>query len=231
MPPGQHSSAGASRGASAPDDFDPLRRDLLGLEKMGSNRFLEIGRRLRLFYEALPDNGNKIKTFNELLEGTKYSRRSASYWIDIDRIYSRLGVPDARLARIGWSKLSMLARHVNRRNVENWLSFAERSTTNEVRARLNQSEPSSRNIVFKLSAAENAILTAALVRNGARAPGPKRLFNKEAALIALCRQYVDGVARAADGAEDLGISEAEDDAGVAAISLEEDDPEEWQPSR
>lgn len=165
-----------------------LRQELLAIDTIGSNRFLEMGRRLRMFYEALPDNGSKVRSMNQLLEGTKISRRSAIYWIDIDRIYSRFEVADDRLARIGWSKLSLMARHLTPRNVEEWLAFAESGTANQVRARIRQAEPSRHHVVFKLSAAENAILTAALVANGARAAGKRRLIDKETALMELCRR-------------------------------------------
>lgn len=165
-----------------------LREELLAIDSIGSDRFLEMGRRLRRFYEALPDNGYKARSINELLEGTKISRRSALYWIEIDRTYSRFNVPDDRLARIGWSKLSMMARHLTPRNVESWLLLAERSTANQLRASIRKAEPSRHYVVFKLSAADNAMLTSVLVANGARAVGKRRLIDKEIALIELCRR-------------------------------------------
>lgn len=169
-----------------------LRQELLGLDVLGSNRFLEMGRRLRAFYLALPYGEHKSKALNELLKDTKVSRRSAMYWIDIDRIYSRYKIPDARLARIGWSKLSIMARHVNAQTIEDWLSFAECNTTNAIHARIRKAEPARHHVVFKLSAAEKALLTAALVANGAQVTGSRNLFNKEAALLELCRRFKPG---------------------------------------
>ena len=166
-----------------------LRQELLGIDTLGSNRFLEMGRRLRLFYENLPDGQHKKKAIHDLLRGTKVGFRSAMYWIDIDRIYSCFDIPDERLVRIGWSKLSIIAPHLSHETVEEWLSFAERNTSNAVRARILSLEPAKHYVVFRLSAEQHGILTAALIANGAKPLTSRALADKEDALITLCRNH------------------------------------------
>lgn len=171
-----------------------LRQELLELDDIANSRFIEIGRRLRMFCESLP-GGDKIRTVKELLKGSKISYRSAHCWIDIDRTYSRYEVPEERLARIGWAKLALMAKHVNSKTVEEWLAFAERHTTNELRARIRNSDPAKHHVVFKLSRTENSLLTATLVASGARHIGRRRLHDKEAALMELCRLAIEASAR------------------------------------
>lgn len=169
---------------------DGLQELLRNLNYRDDNRFLEIGRQLRAFCDALPPGKKKFQALDELLKDVNVQRRRAIYWIEIDRIYSCFGVPRERLARIGWTKLSIMAKHIDGENAEDWLAFAERSTTHELRARVRKSVPTRHQIVFKLTAAQNAILIAALTSGGARRKSSRSLANKEAALMELCRRSI-----------------------------------------
>ena len=61
----------------------PLRRELIELNGLGSGRFIEIGRRLRAFYEALPESRGKFKALTELLRGTGIVSRKCLAWASL----------------------------------------------------------------------------------------------------------------------------------------------------
>lgn len=167
-----------------------IRERLRCIDAARGSRFLEMGRKLREFYDGISDHGCKLTSLETLVDGTGISRRMAMHWIVIDRVYSQFRIEEARLGRVGWSKLAMIAKFVNATNIEDWLSFAERSSTSELRARIRKTPTQLHHVVFQLTAKQHSILKSALLEHGARALSRRRLGNKEAALIELCRHHL-----------------------------------------
>src|SRR3546814_4960055 len=80
--------------------------------------------------------------------------RKAFYLIAIDRAFSELPVPKARLADIGWTKLHVLAPIVDHENYEDLLSKAEACSVRDleavVRGKMSTAPDGIRSIQFRL---------------------------------------------------------------------------------
>lgn len=158
------------------------------LAKEGDARFLEIGKILREFYDALVDEEiPKSEALAKLLSGTKIARRRALYWIEIDRVYGELQVPRKRLIEVGWTKLSVIAKHVDHDSVEAWLNFAEMSTADELKAMLSGKALPTHTLTFKLTEKQYGVIAGTLLANGAYLTAGAGLANKEMALLKVCK--------------------------------------------
>ena len=167
---------------------DSIGEKVVKLAKEGDVRFLEIGKLLRDFYDNLTDeDGTKGEALRHLLKGTKISRRRAFYWIEIDRVYGELGVKPERLADIGWTKLSLAAKHIDDENVEAWLSVMEKGTADGLRALLKGLDLPSHTLTLKLSDAQYGIVAGTMLASGAYLTPSAGLANKEVALLKICR--------------------------------------------
>ena len=167
--------------------MDNIAKKVAKLAKEGDARFLEIGKLLRDFYDALAEeDGNKGEALRDLLKGTKISRRRAFYWIEIDRVYGELGVKPERLVKIGWTKLSLAAKYVDDENIEAWLSFIEKGTADALRAFLKGQDLPAHTLTFKLSDKQYGLIAGTLLTHGAYLTSGAGLGNKESALMMVC---------------------------------------------
>lgn len=167
---------------------DTLIKTIAALSQETDSRFLEIGKLLRAFYEDLAgEEGAKSQALAEILAGTGIARRRAYYWIEIDRVFSKLDVPAQRLKAIGWTKLSLIAKHVDAVSLEAWLTFAEKNTVEELTALLKDQEPPAHTLRFKLTDKQYAVVAGTLLSNGAYLTAGAGLANKELALMKICR--------------------------------------------
>ena len=168
--------------------IDAISKKIGALAKEGDARFLEIGKLLREFYDALAEeDGPKNEALAKLLSGTKIARRRAFYWMEIDRIYGELKVPRKRLIGVGWTKLSIIAKHVHDDTIEAWLNFAEKSTADELKAMLQGKELPAHTLTFKLSDNQYGVIAGTLLGNGAYLTSGAGLANKEMALLKICK--------------------------------------------
>jgi hypothetical protein len=150
-------------------------------------RFLSIGRILTQFCAEIYHYRGRMDALDSALRGTGISRRRALYWMEIDRIYSRLSLSPERLSRIGWTKLSILARYVDQYNIEGWLDFAEANSVIALRSELRGLEVAERALVLKLRADDYDLVMRVLLSNGARIRGSTQVEMKEEALLKICR--------------------------------------------
>jgi hypothetical protein len=168
--------------------MDAISKKIGVLAKEGDARFLEIGRILREFYDTLAEEGgSKNEALAQLLAGAKIARRRAFYWIEIDRVYSDLKVPRKRLIDVGWTKLSVIAKHVDHDSIEAWLNFAEKSTAEELKAMLSGKALPTHTLTFKLTEKQYAAIAGTLLANGAYLTAGAGLANKEIALLRICK--------------------------------------------
>ena len=106
--------------------------------------FLEIGRGLREFYDNIPVRSGRLRALDGVLAGSGLARRTAIHWIIIARVYSEFEIPYERLVDIGWAKLSVMARHVDRSSIEKWLSLAENNSVQSLKAKVKGCPPATR---------------------------------------------------------------------------------------
>lgn len=101
-------------------------------------------------------------------------------------------VDDARLTAIGWTKLDVLAPHVNSENMEHLLRLAEANPPAVLLRLLTGAESldGSHTIQLTFSSEEYAIYCRAIEAAGAKRKG-KGYVGKESALIEIFRLYID----------------------------------------
>ena len=167
--------------------FSNVAKSIAQLAKEGDARFLEIGKLLRELYDELDgEDGLKGDVLAKILKGTGISRRRAFYWIEIDRVFGQLKVSPVRLARIGWTKLSLITKRVDDENIGAWLDFVEKGTADALRAFLKGQELPAHTMVLKLSDKQYGFIAGTLLANGAYLTSGAGLGNKELALMRVC---------------------------------------------
>ena len=169
--------------------FEDLIIDAKHLAKRVDIHFIDLASSLRQLHELFtqtPDVKQPV-TFDECLEKIGVSKRRAFYLIDVDRTFSTLKIAPSRLTHIGWTKLSLMTRIVNSKNVEKLLTHAETKTVDEFRAYISGVEPPTHTLVFKLTKDQYGVIAGALLVNGAYLTSGAGLANKEISLMKLCR--------------------------------------------
>lgn len=133
-------------------------------------------------FRHVQDNAPEL--FPVIVKLSDVSLRKAYYLVSIDRTFSDLGVPRARLRAIGWSKLKMVIDLITTSNCEELLSMAETSTVREFGLLLRGREPKSgtRCVTLYFEPTQYQIFSAAILAHGGKKAG-KGLENKEEALI------------------------------------------------
>ena len=147
--------------------------------------FMEIARELRQIQEQSPDE------FVRAAKRLGVEKRKAYYLVEIDRNLEGLKIDHGRLARIGWTKLQIIAGRLNSRTAESQLSQAERHTAHEL-ARLiereaEDSEPREHAVLLYLTKSEYDVFRAVVTAHGATISG-NGLSGKEQALIAALKK-------------------------------------------
>jgi hypothetical protein len=140
--------------------------------------FLIAARRLREIQDDAPEQ------FELVAKILRIGRRKAFYLAHIDRAFRDLGVDDATLTAVGWSKLRMLCEHVTKDNCAHLLKIAS-STSAEGLRRILKHEPSlpnARCVTLYFSQSQYEIFAKAILTHGGAKSG-KGLVNKEASLI------------------------------------------------
>jgi hypothetical protein len=169
--------------------IDEMTEEVIQLAKVGDAKFLQLAKVLRELYDTLTAEPglSKLKQFDDCLMKARISRRRAFYWIEIDRVYGPMKVSRKRLADVGWTKLSLMARYVEPAQIDGWLKVAETSTADELRAFLAGKDLPTHTMTFKLSEKQHGVIAGTLLANGAYLTGRAGIANKEAALVKVCR--------------------------------------------
>lgn len=160
------------------DDKNAYISDIMQMLDEAESRFLELGAVLKKLKATQPAE------FAGIADATTLGRRRAYYLIEIDRVFGAMELLQPRLMKIGWSKLSLIARHVNPANLEELLHLAETSAAHELRAYLKKGTPGlgARVLLLSLDAHQFERIWEVLIANGAYLT-PKGIHNKEAALL------------------------------------------------
>jgi hypothetical protein len=140
--------------------------------------FIELGRLLKRLHER------DHELFKQVCEKTRLDRRKAYYLVQIARQVEGLPIPRERLARIGWTRMQLVADQLTRENWPQMLELAEQHTAHGLKAVLAGKRPNERCVVLYLRPKDYQRFANAVMKHGAR-PNGSGLLNKEQALMAL----------------------------------------------
>jgi hypothetical protein len=140
--------------------------------------FLDLGKHLRQLQDRDPD------LFQKIVDKSNLGRRKAYYLVDISNAFAKLTVSPSRLKKIGWTKLSLIAKKVTQSNVEDMLELCEGNTAKQIEQRLKGAEMSdnSRCVLMYFTPQQYEQFEEAVLHNGGSKSG-RGLLNKEQALI------------------------------------------------
>ncbi len=158
--------------------IEKLFADAVGLATAFDENFIELAKVLR----ELQDEDTE--EFNRAVEKSGVGSRKAYYLTGIDRAFSKIPVPKARLKKIGWTKLMNLAPHISKENYAVLLKQAETHTAKELEAILRGEEVAEKKkaILMYLSPADAELFEEVLMGFGARRSG-RGMPNREEALM------------------------------------------------
>lgn len=150
------------------------------LSEAFDENFLKLGDALRELRDVNPYE------FKRCVKTSGLSSRKAHYLVAISTAFRGLNVSESRLKKIGWTKLSLLAGHINTANCAKLLKNAETHSAKALGAILKGEEPSANAHSMLLYFSPEAYKTVvdALVTHGA-VMSPRGLLNREEALLNL----------------------------------------------
>jgi hypothetical protein len=187
-------SAGGKVLPANPEYNDRISRVLSDIASVSSrrDRFIEVGRLLRLFYDDLPHDCLKQELLGEIANEAGIGIRTVTHWMDIDRVYSPFGLPRDRLASIGWAKLAVLRNHVRETGGLEWLAIAETYSLIELKRIVHGGKGPRRSMLLTFSASDYSLVVKALLLRGATVSGGGRyLLGKEEAILRICTRIID----------------------------------------
>ena len=150
------------------------------LSKNVDDTFLELGRTLRQLLDREPQR------FQEIVAKSDLGRRKAYYLVEVSRVFDPLQVSRARLKKVGWTKLMMIAKQATQDNIDELLVLAEQNNAKELDRIMRGETPlgNSHCVLMYFSPKQYEELEEALVHHGARKAERRRgLVGKEEALL------------------------------------------------
>jgi len=148
--------------------------------------FLELGASLRRLYDRDRD------LYHKVVEKSGLGPRKAYYLLDISRKFDKLpGVPKARLREIGWTKLMVIAKHLNPQNYDELLTMAEQNKVRDLEALLRGEKPkgdTAKCVLMYFTPEQYEVYAERLLKKGAYRSG-RGILNKEEALIKILREH------------------------------------------
>jgi hypothetical protein len=167
-----------------------LKRKVLQLAKGGTKNFFDLARSLATLHEMNP---GLLKTVED---SSTLSRRTLYYLVDVGRVLRRYQIDKTQAERIGWTKLQILARYLEKNDVPAE-ELAGLLTKTEKRVhelplilagKARKARP--RTVLLRLSPSDYKIFAEALVKHGAIKKG-RGLLNQEKALMKLVRAALE----------------------------------------
>jgi hypothetical protein len=142
---------------------------------LGDN-FIRIARHFRIIQEHTPER------FAEVAKLVGISRRRAYYYAKVARVFD--GVDENRLCFIGWTKLKVIADHINNSNKDQLLDLAEDCTVRELEILMRNGMPidGTRAVLLYLEPHDYELFEKAVLSFGGKKVG-RGLIDKEEALI------------------------------------------------
>ena len=167
-----------------PQSENDLYDKAIELSKRLDERFLELARTLRQIKDA------DAELFRLCVEDSRISLRKAYYLLQVEETFTKLNVPEERLRAIGWTKLQIVAKHIEEVGVEMALKMAEIATVRHLKVLSQGSLPDKKQhcVLMYLSEYQFELLAKALVQFGAKR-GPRGLGGKEKALTAFLEAH------------------------------------------
>lgn len=112
---------------------------------------------------------------------------------EVNRAFSEFDIDEIRLSRIGWTKLQLIAKHINHENGKELLTIAEMSLAHDVALMMRGEKPvkGTRVITLYLKARQYKIFSQVILAHGGSKSG-SGLVNKETALIAALSKLSSG---------------------------------------
>ena len=132
-----------------------------------------------------PPDGDR-PTLDELVDLTELSKRAVCYLLKVWLTFSDLGIPRDRLARIGWTKLAVIAESCEPGEEEQALAIADTCTVKELPALLKgrRRKKKPRTVQLRLTKRQHDHFETVLLAHGARRPKKGwGLSGKEKALM------------------------------------------------
>ena len=158
--------------------IEALYDKAMGLSNEVEDNFLELGKSLRQLMDRDPD------LFQQFIRKSNLGRRKAYYLVEVSRIFDPLPIPRARLRKIGWTKLQLIARHVTPNNLDVLLQLAEDSAARQLERRMRGEKPlgNAHCVLMYFSPKDYAELEDVLVKHGGVRSG-RGIQNKEEAVL------------------------------------------------
>lgn len=169
------------------EETKDLASKVENMSKAIDENFLELAKSLRELQDQDADE------FTRVVGNSQLGKRKAYYLVSIDRTFSKIPVPKARLKKIGWTKLNVLTRAINKSNYAELLKAAESMTAKELDAHLSgRPVPTEKKKAFLayLSPEDYEHLAKAFARVGG-VRYQRGWSNKGAALAALAKTVAD----------------------------------------
>jgi len=164
------------------DKAPDLYNKVVELSSTVDENFLELASTLRHLQDTDPEK------FRMAVTHTQLGQRKAYYLVTIDRVFSKIPVKKDRLKRIGWTKLNILTRYIDKTNYADLLKKAEDHTAKELEQILQGKEPVSkaRAVLAYFNPQDYALLEKALLMFKGQKAG-KGIVNKEEAIMNMVR--------------------------------------------
>ncbi len=167
------------------EDAEFQNRIQLIADLIGDN-FLRLARQLRELQDLDQEMADNKRRFLTVVEKLEIGSRKAYALAQLSRTFHGKGVSEERLQTIGWSKLTIISRHLTKGNVEALLDLAEANTAHTLQMLLRGADPiaNARVLVLYIDPTDYKRLRKALLHHGAK-PSAKGMTAVESALMQL----------------------------------------------
>lgn len=158
-------------------------KEAVRLSARPNDTFPELARCLADLYVQDPSFLPKFVTKSGM------GKRKAYYLIELGQRLKGIGVSDARLRRVGWTKMQVCAGHLTRANVRDMLKQAEDTSAEGLKVIVRGECPRGKihRVLLNFNSAEFRELKVAILANGGR-PSSRGMAAKEAAIINIVRK-------------------------------------------
>jgi len=155
--------------------------------------FVELGHLLKHLKDTEP------ALFKQVCEETSLGDRKAMYLVKIARRTEHLPIPKGQMAKVGWTRMEIVANQLTPSTWKHWMATAETHTARDLRIILKGKRPvpGTRTIVLHLAPQDYASFEKVLLMNGAKANG-LGMLNKERALMSVISAFGVRAGKAGD---------------------------------
>lgn len=155
----------------------------MSYDKIGDN-FLDVARTLRDMLDSSPED------FQKFIIKSSLGRRKIYYLVEIDRAFRKLNVSKTRVAKIGWTKANLLAKHITPNNAKKLLEMAETNSAHNLKVMLGGGEKKDNlhAVLHYLDDDTYNVYEKVLIKFGAQKGRNGGLTGKEEALLKLLKK-------------------------------------------